>query len=111
MFISEYTIGFYLWIGIFELNSTFPGNKSLTGGGILFSLFLNKITVFTIQDRMSDIILVYHESNEQRATRDPRDQADERNQRVGLVFYLTSKYDFELNVLHRYSVLRVSIGF
>ena len=39
---------------------------------------------FTIQDRMSDIILVYHESNEQRATRDPRDQADERNQGVGL---------------------------
>ena len=33
---------------------------------------------------MSDIILVYHESNEQRATRDPRDQADERNQGVGL---------------------------
>ena len=110
MFISEYTIGFYLWIGIFELNSTFPGNESLTGGGILFFLLLNKITVFTILDRMSDIIFVYHESNEQRATRDPRDQADQRNQRVGLVFYPTSKYDFELNVLHDYSVLRVSIG-
>lgn len=35
---------------------------------------------------MSDIILVYHESNEQRATRDPRDQADERNQGVGFIF-------------------------
>ena len=60
---------------------------------------------------MSDIILVYHESNEQRATRDPRDQADQRDQCVGPIFYPTSKYDFELNVLHRYSVLRVSIGF
>ena len=111
MFIPEYTIGFYLWIGIFELNPTFPGNESLTGGGILLPLLLNKITVFTIQDRMSDIILVYHESNEQRATRDPRDQADQRDQCVGPIFYPTSKYDFELNVLHRYSVLRVSIGF
>ena len=52
-----------------------------------------------------------HESNEQRATRDPRDQADERNQGVGFIFNPTSKYDFELNVLHGYSVLRVSIGF
>jgi len=92
------------------LNPAFPGNESIIGMDVLFPLLLNKITIFTIQDRMSDIIFVYHESNEQRATRDPRDQANQRNQRVGLVFYPTSKYDFELNVLHDYSVLRVSIG-
>ena len=46
MFIPEYTIGFYLWIGIFELNPTFPGNESLTGGGILLPLLLNKIERF-----------------------------------------------------------------
>ena len=110
MFIPEYTIGFHFWINVFQLNSAFPEMKASLGWTSV-SFAPEQDNSFTIQDRMSDIILVYHESNEQRATRDPRDQADERNQGVGFIFNPTSKYDFELNVLHGYSVLRVSIGF